>query len=387
MSLKKSLFPQLGFTTYLNHAAMTPLHARAAAAMEKLMGSYARDGVHAWAEGQQCRDRVREKIAQLMGAYSQDIGLTQNTSHGALIVANEYPWREGDGLVLVRGEFPANVVPWLNAARQFKLKVLWLDPEDLATGGDRFREVMAQKPCLLAVSWVQYQTGRTLPMAELSHLRETHGIHIAVDAIQGLGALRLDLSRTPLDFVFGGGHKWLMSPEGTGYLYVHPDRMPDLNPVMIGWMSQENAFDFLSKGAGLVDYDKPFRASPDRFEFGTAGNLAFAGMEASLDLLLETGPARVEARILALAEYAREALRRNDWKVLECQTYAGIVSIPMEAEALCACFQFLQAGGISTATPDGHLRISPHFFNEEGDIDHFIEVLRRFQNGRKGGRH
>ena len=127
-------------------------------------------------------------------------------------IAEEYPWEKGDRIVLIKGEFPTNVVPWLNAAKRNDVAVDWVELEDVLEESPAFKAAVTAKTRLLAVSWVQFQTGKITPLAHLSHLRAKYNLHICVDAIQGLGPLRMNLAETPLDFVVTGGHKWLMSP-------------------------------------------------------------------------------------------------------------------------------------------------------------------------------
>jgi len=376
MNYRRELFPDLQYSAYINHASVSPLNARAMAAMNRLMRRYAQVGVKAWGESVACRDRLREKLAALIGASAGDIGLVSNTSQGLQIVAQEYPWRSGDRLVLFRGEFPGNVVPWLQAAERFGLEPIWLDLDDLAERSPAFQDAMARKPRLLAISWVQYQTGRTQSMAALSRLRDEFGVHLCVDAIQGLGPRTLDLAETPVDFIACGGHKWLMSPEGVGFMYIHPDRIGEMNPVLAGWLSQESPIDFLVEGGGLVDYRKPMRRSADRVEAATLNSFGFAGMEASIDLFLEIGPAWIEERVGALVRLCREGLRELGAPLCDRDVDAGIVSFKPPAEFMKRYARGLERRGVIVATPDGHVRASPHFYNDENDVARFLDGVR-----------
>ncbi len=376
MDWKGELFPDLQFEAYLNHASVSPLNARAAAAMNRMMRRYAQAGVMAWGDSVACRDRLREKLATLTGADAGDIGLVSNTSQGLQIAAQEYPWREGDRLILLRGEFPGNIVPWLQAAKRFRLQPIWLDPDDLANRTAAFEAAMAQKPRLIAVSWVQYQTGAVQPLAQLSALRADYGVHICVDAIQGLGPLTLDLAKTPVDFICGGGHKWLMSPEGTGWLYIHPDRIGEMNPTLAGWLSQENPIDFLVDGEGLVDYEKPMRREANRVEGATMNSFGFAGMEASVDLFLELGPAWVAQSVARLADLCRQGLRELGAAPFTRRADAGIVSFKPPPGEIRRFARSLATRGVIVATPDGWLRVSPHFYNRERDIELLLDGVQ-----------
>ena len=382
MITKEELFPELEFRAYLNHAAMTPVHARALSAMNGMMRAFAKRGVGAWGEGAACRNRVREKLGTLIGASAKDIGLTQNTSQGIFIVANEFPWEPGDRLVLLEGEFPGNIAPWLSATQRFKLKPIWITPKDLSTQNQRFQEAMSLKPRLLAVSWVQYQSGWTQSLKALSKLRETHGIAVCLDAIQGCGALQMNLRENPLDFVTCGGHKWLMAPEGTGFVYVHPSQMERMRPVLSGWLSLEDPVSFLFRGEGWVDYQKPVRKEASRFEMASLNHIGYAGMEAALSLLLEQGPSVIESEVKRLASLCRVGLQQLGLPVQFERCDAGIVSFKLEKRELSRYYRSLNRAGVAVGIPDGFVRISPHFYNSSADIDVVLDQMHHLSKGK-----
>ncbi|CAM2008644.1 aminotransferase class V-fold PLP-dependent enzyme [Acanthopleuribacter pedis] len=380
---RQTYFPNLRYRGYFNHAAISPLAAPVQAAMTAMIQTYAEHGMRGWTQGNHHRAAVRGHLSQMLGCAVGDIGLVANTTHAITAVAQEFPWQAGDGLVLIRGEFPANILAWLQAARDHHLEVFWLSLQDLADESPAFHKVMARRPKLMAVSWVQYQTGWTQDLAQLSSLRERFGLAVCVDAIQGLAALRLNLEQTPLDFVASGAHKWLLSPEGCGYLYVNPDWQAKLRPRLAGWLSQERPVDFLFEGGGHVDYQRAYRAEPTRYEWGTMSPYPYAGMDAALQMLLTVGLDKVATRIQDLARYTREQLAARAFPVLTDHCDAGIVSFPLAASALKSCVQTMDRAGFAVATPDGYLRIAPHFYNERAEIDALLEALTGWREGRK----
>jgi len=373
MNYRATYFPDLEIPAYLNHAAIAPLNRRARDAMVALAEHYAREGAGAWPAGNQARERVRGRLAELISVAPADIGLVSNTSHGLGVVALEFPWRSGDRLVLFEAEFPGNIIPWLNAARRFDLEVLWLTLDDLLEESDTFHRVMATEPRLLAISWVQFQTGRAVSLKRLSALRERYGVKICVDAIQGLGPLTADLSETPIDYFVSGGHKWLLATEGAGFVYIHPERMAELVPTIGSWLSLEDPVRFLFDGAGLMDYGRPHRVEPSRYEMGTMNAPGFAALDESVGLLLEVGPAEVSRLILENATYCRRGLA--DLGIETAGDDAGIVSFPLPPEHLPKAVSLLAENGVRVASPDGHLRVSAHFYNTTEDLDRFLQVL------------
>ena len=380
--LRAEYFPKLQSKAYLNHAAVSPLNCRAETAMTEFLGLVAKSGVLSWGRGNEARIRLREKLGRLIGTEAAHIGLVGNTSYGLCLVANEYPWQRGDHLVLIRGEFPGNIVPWLTAAKNFDLRIIWLDLEDVTTGSQAFLDAMALKPRLMAISWVQYQTGRVVSLADLSEIRRKYQVEICLDAIQGLGPLCMDLRKTPLDYVATGGHKWLLSPEGVGFVYIHPDRLQALKPAMVSWISQQDAASFLFNGAGFVDYEQPLKPETYRYEMATMNSSGFVAMEASIDIFLELGAEAVHQRVHNNARRCSEGLENLGLSPAHGGDHAGIVSVALPNDTLVRYAEAFKNSDVSVATPDGHLRAAPHFYNDHQEIDFFLETFARLLKGK-----
>ncbi|MCB1042488.1 MAG: aminotransferase class V-fold PLP-dependent enzyme [Acidobacteria bacterium] len=367
-------FDQIPYRAYLNHAASTPSPKSVCKAIQEYAATFSHQGARAWPKGLAIKQSLRQKLAQLVHATDAEIGLTLNTSHGLMVVAQEFPWSPGDGIVLVKNEFPANVVPWLQAARNHGLRVHWLELDDIRQETQAFHRVMAAKPKLLAISWVQYQTGQAVSLAQLSKVRADYGVAICLDAIQGLVPLTMDLKATAIDFVAAGGHKWLMGPEGIGFLYINHQWAERLNPGLVNWLSQTDPVDFLVQGPGLVNYDKPFRQTADHIEFGTSNNLGAAGLEAAVSLILKIGPDIVASRIQSSAQYTWQQLIAQGIQAI--QPHAGIVSVPFPTKPQPIITRLAEHGVIA-GSPDGHIRFSPHIHNTEPQIQWAVEQLAK----------
>ncbi len=218
----RALFPDLAPAAYLNHAGISPLSVPVRRAVAAFLEDYGRHGGGAFARWHPRRAALKAKLARLLGASPDDLALTSSTSSGLIDVALSFPWRPGDRVVLFEGEFPANVVPWQRAAALFGLEVIFVplapfersDEEGLAA----IEAVLRDGARLVAVSAVQFQTGLAMPLGAMARLCHAHGAELAVDAVQALGAVPLDVRTLGLDYLAGGSHKWLMSLEGAGAL-------------------------------------------------------------------------------------------------------------------------------------------------------------------------
>lgn len=308
-------------------------------------------------------DRSRELIARLLNVTADEIALTTNTSWGVNLAAYALPLGPGDIVLGSAGEFPANVYPWMAAAtaRGFTFELLPLaghapDEEALL----RRIETDDRVKCV-AISWVSFWSGYKVDLARMGAACKARGVFLAVDAIQGLGAVALDLSTVHVDVLACGAQKWLCSPWGAAFTYVRRGLVGRLVPPAAGWLSQAGAGDF----ARFLDYDPAWRDDAQRFEVGSLPIQDFVGLNATLDLLLELGPPKVEQYVHQLAgELANWAWSRKEFTVFsphEYGTHAGIVAFATPDVA--GDSRRLREAGIVHSVREGAIRLAPHFHN------------------------
>ena len=172
----------------------------------------------------------------LINADRDEIAFINSTTQGIGLIAEGFPWRDGDNVVTAADEYPSNLFPWMNLAsrgvdvRQVPSRDgrIWL--EDLVAAIDRSTRV-------LAISHVEFATGFRNDLDALAEICQARGVALFVDAIQGLGPHRIDVRQTPIDFLAADGHKWLLGPEGAGFLFVRRDWIDRLRPIGVGWHS------------------------------------------------------------------------------------------------------------------------------------------------------
>ena len=218
-SLRATEFPVAERWAYFDHAAQAPLPRRSAEALRNFSDEQMQDGVVGWPAREQRIESIRDQVALLVNAHRDEIAFIPSTTHGISLVAEGFPWREGDNVVSASEEYPSNVYPWMNLeSRGVTLRLvpsregrIWLD--DLARAIDRSTRV-------LTISHVEFSTGFRNDLDALAELCRKRRIALFVDAIQGLGPHTIDVQKTPVDFMAADGHKWLLGPEGAGLLYV-----------------------------------------------------------------------------------------------------------------------------------------------------------------------
>ena len=379
----RRLFPDLEARVYLNHAAISPPSRPVIDAAARVLASYAARGAGAFPTWMDQRKRLKEKLATLIGARAEDLGLVQSTTRGVNDVALCFPWLAGERVVCFEGEFPANVTPWQRAAALFDLEVALLPIADFSADEGRamarLEHELVRGARLVAVSAVEFQTGLRTPLAELAALCHRHGAELFVDGVQACGATPVDVGATGVDYLACGGHKWMMAVEGTGFLYVRPDRVAALRPSVAGWLSHEDGVGFLFEGPGRLRYDRPVRAKADLVEGGNLNAIGFAAMEASLDLILSLGVDAIHAHANAILDALEPALVARGFTSLRSPDRARRSAIlgvlPPDGVSVVALAREVNALGVACSTPDGVLRFSPHWPNATAEVPIVIDAV------------
>ncbi len=363
-----------GERIYLDHAATGPLPQRARDAQAEANAYRA----ELWRVGfEYFWDGVvqgRELAARLLNASPDEIAITTNTSQGVNLAARALPFKAGDVVVSSAGEFPANLYPWLGREKAkgvflelVPMKHRLPDEDALVAALDR-PNVRA-----LTVSWVSFATGAKLDLARLGAECRKRGIWFVVDAIQGLGPATIDVKACQIDILATGAQKWLLSPWGTGFAYVHRDLVPELDPPAVGWLSMPASADFTR----FLDYDYAFYPDARKFEVFTAPMHDLRAMVSSLSLFLELGPHAVEAHVASLADHVVQWCDgRRDVRLVtprELARRAGLLSIAVDD--LDAASARLSAARVSHTVREGGIRLSPHLYNTTAELDIALAAL------------
>lgn len=356
---------------YFDHAAVAPLSLPASRAMEACTADYTARGhvgARQWAAQ---LDDLRRLAATLVGASEEEIALVPNTTAGINIVAEGYPWQEGDNVVVLASEFPSNRLPWLNlAGRGVEIREV-PNPRERLDLGD-LQSACDQRTRIVSASWVGYATGWRNDLDALVEIAHRRGALLFVDVIQGLGVFPLDVGATPIDFFSADGHKWLLGPEGAGLLYVRREHLERLRPLGIGWHSSRHASDFSRREFDL----KP---SAERYEGGTPNTIGFVGLRGSLELLLGYGAARLGQRLVEITDEACQRLEALGATIASCrqaERASGIVAFELPGRDLPAVRSHCLERRIVLSCRDGRLRISPHAYTDENDLRRLCEALR-----------
>lgn len=370
-AVRRAEFPVANNLLYLNHAGVSPIPASAAAAGARLLQSRRDEGAFRPRQWMELADDARGKFARLIGASSNEVAFIRSTSEGISIVAAGFPWKPGDNLVTSNVEFPANIYPWMRLeARNVDVRMV-----QAREGRVRTEDVIAAcdgKTRLITLSSVEFGNGFRNDLPQIGEHCRRQGIFFFVDGIQSVGAIPIDVKAYGIDALAADGHKWMLSPDGIGGFYISRDVMDMVGPVVLGWHSVQNRFDFET-------YD--FRLSPDarRYEPGSPNTVGLATFGASLELILSIGVDRIWERICELTEQAVETALAAGYEVLSPRgtgERSGIVTVRIPGADPQALWKALLARNAVCSPRIGGIRLSPHFYNTGAEILRFFELLR-----------
>jgi len=363
-------FPVTRSAIYLNHAAISPISSRVRNAMCGIIEDrhcFAMEHFESWLKA---IEATRASAARFLNADPDEIAIVKNTSEGISLFANGLELKKGDEVVSIEGEFPANYYPWKTLERQ-GVRLLLVAQEKGEIPLEVIERALARRTKAVAVSFVQFLSGYRIDLDQLGQLCHEHGVLLFVDAIQGMGAFPIDVRRAKIAGLAAGAHKWMMGPEGCGILFVRRDLAEKMQPATVGWTSFEGWERFTSSSL-------TWRRGAGRFECGALNMAMIYGLGAALDLLREVGVEMIAERLLSLTDRLRQGLERRGYRIYGPQTReqgSGIVSFEPRGGSVEDLIALLEEHRIMGSARGNFVRLSPHFYNTEGEIDQVLELL------------
>lgn len=352
-------FPALDRWTYLNTATYGQMPRRANEAIGRHLENRDELACSDYMRWFDDADRLRASAARLLHCDARDVAFVPTASAALGLLLGGIEWREGDRVVTLAGEFPNNLY-----APHFCPGVEFVETE-----WDGFYDAIAPRTRLVLLSMLNYASGFRPPLEEIAPYLRERGILLYVDGTQGVGALRFDTSRIRPSMLAVHGYKWMISPTGAGFMYVDPELRGRLRPNIVGWRSDRRW-----REVDNLHHRKPeFADSAEKYEGGMIPFALLYGLEASIGLMLELGPENIEARVLGLAGLLRSRLR--DAGALVADGATPIVSARFPDRDVTEMYRQLQERRIVVAARHGFLRVSPHFYNDEADIEQLISAL------------
>lgn len=370
LSELREAFPHTGRRTYLNHAATAPLSRPVREALEARIEARQDAAINDYPSFQKLVEQTRDRAARLLGTEAGRIGFVPSTSYGLNLAAAGLDWEPGDRIAVPGCEFPANVFPFKRLEDR-GVEVDLIPHESGCFTPEDVRKTLRPRTRLCSVSWVQFLSGFRADLAEIGALCRERDVLFVVDAIQGLGALEIDVETAGIDVLAAGTHKWLMGTQGLGLLYLRDGLLERLRPPMAGWAHGPIDWD------RLFEYELAFRDEVSRYEIGTPNEMGLTALHAALGLYREAGPAWCEERVLDLAGYLAGGLVELGHEPYGPRTpRSGIVAVD-HPEAV-SVQESLADRGIEVAVRNELLRISPTYYNTRAEITRLLEGVEAY---------
>lgn len=366
-------FPVCEQRIYLDNAGVAPCSAAARDAAARWMSELASYGIGPASQWEEAVERVREQVARLLGARATEIAFTRSTSHGLSLIAEGLDWRAGDEVVICSAvEYPANVYAWQRLTER-GVVVRDLAPVDGGVTAASVADALGERTRVVAVSTVQFATGARTDLERLGALCRERGVLLCVDGIQSVGAFPIDVERLGVAALSADSHKWMLGVPGIGILYVRRDLVEHVRPALVGWRTTADAWAF--------DGTR-FQMRPDaaRFEEGSLPYPLIEALGASLALIERVGVDTIARHVTALLARAEAGLRALGCEVTPPpQLRAGILLFAPPAGDAQRLADALVADGFALSLRRGRVRIAPHLYNTEDEIDHLVSRVRAHQ--------
>lgn len=381
----RSLFPAVKKRVYLNAAASSPLAVPVAAAIEAHLQDTVENGDVHFGEWLTFRDRLREKVARLIGATAAEVAFLGSTSHGFSAVAHNWAQRGIRRVLTLEGEFPSSTLPFLQAGLALQV----VRPKaDGSTTVEQLAEALGPEVGAVAVSAVQFASGFRVDLGGVARLCRDRGLPFAVNAAQALGQVPLDVQALGCEFLAAPSHKWLMGGYGTGVFFARKGTLEGRQLPWSGWFSPPDALRWdafagaqrsAESSQGFVARGVTIRPEPWALEAGGTSWAALFGLGAGVELLDSVGVPQVLAHNQKLQRVLRAGLRRRGFSPNAPDDDAGLSGICVVPVAgdLMAAVRALFKEGVVTSPRGGGVRLSTHVFNDEGDVGAALAAFDR----------
>lgn len=323
-------------------------------------------------------NRIRASIAKLIGAKPEEIALTSGASAGVAAVAYGLTWKPGDEVITAKGEFPLQFTAWKPMEEREGLKLRIVSPRERFITAEDLIAAITPRTRVVSVSLVRYDDGSLLDAPRVAAACHQQGALLLLDVSQCCGALPMDVNQLGADFLVSAGYKWLLSPFGTGFFWAKQEHLGMVRPGPFYWMAVAGSDNF----AALNFEDPKPAASAKRWdspEWASYFNFNLAAMEVSVEFVLRMGPPLVAAHNRKLIELMFERLPKDRFILASPADSArrgpyGCFAA-RSAEKTAEVYQHLRKENVVVSLREGNIRVSPHLYNTERDIDRLISVV------------
>jgi cysteine desulfurase/selenocysteine lyase len=364
--------------TYLNLASESPMPKVSIRAVQAALEAKKNPHHEADSTFFEVPNRLRASIAKLIGAKPEEIALTSGASAGVAAVAYALTWKPGDEVITAKGEFPLQYATWKPMEEREGLKLKIVSPRERFITADDLIAAMTPRTRLVSVSMVRFDDGSLLDAARVAAACRKQGALLLLDASQSCGAIPMDVNQLGADFIVSAGYKWLLGPFGTGFFWAKSEHLGIVRPGPFYWLAALTSDNF--SALNLADPKPAANAKRwDAPESASCFNFNLVAMDTSVDFVVRMGPELVQAHNRKLIELMFERLPRDRFVITSPLdparrgTYGCFAARSPEKTA--EHYQHLRKENVVVSLREGNIRVSPHLYNTERDIDRLINVV------------
>jgi cysteine desulfurase/selenocysteine lyase len=364
--------------TYLNLANQSPMPKVSIRAVQAALEAKKNPHRKTDSEFFEVPNRLRASLAKLIGGKPEEIALTSGASAGVTAVAYGLTWKPGDEVITTKGEFPLQYTTWKPMEEREGLKLKIVSPRERFITADDLIAAITPRTRVVSVSLVRFDDGSLLDAARVADACHKQGALLLLDASQSCGAIPMDVNQLGADFIVSAGYKWLLGPFGTGFFWVKSKLLEVVRPGPFYWLATAGMDNFAA-----LNFDDPKPAASakrwDSPEWASYFNFNLAAMDASVDFVVRMGPELVAAHNRKLIELMFERLPKDRF----------VPASPLDAarrgpygcfaarsrEKTAEVYNHLRKENVVVSLREGNIRVSPHLYNTERDIDRLISVV------------
>lgn len=357
---------------YFNCAYMSPLMHKVVAAGQQAVTRKANPWRITPPDFFTTPERARTLFARLINATADDIAMVPACSYGTATAAQNLPVAKGQKLIVLQDQFPSNVYPWRELAREREAEVVTIPRGGNDGWTPRILDAITEQTAIVALPHCHWTDGSLVDLEAVGRRCRAMGAALVLDLTQSIGALPIDVARVQPDFAVAAGYKWMMGPYTLGFLYVAP-KYRDGRPLEHNWIARQGSENF----AGLVDYRDDFQPGARRFDMGEGANFSALPMVvAALEQLLDWGVENTQATLTAMTKQIAERAAPLGLRASDPSLRAGhFLGLGFPGDVPNGLPDRLGAENVYVSVRGQSMRITPHLYNNEADVDRLIGVL------------
>ncbi len=368
----RSEFPIVETCTYLVSHSLGAMPRRTRQNLNRFADEWDQRGVRAWHEGWWEIGRTTgDLLAPILGAPPGSVTMHQNETVAQAVAASCVPFEGPRRKVVMQDlDFPTNHYLY-EGLRRYGAEPVYVQSEGtLQAPIDRLVDAIDDQTAIVPISLVLFRSGALQDVRPVVEQAHRVGARVVLDVYQAAGTVPIDLAALNVDFAVGGSVKWLCGGPGAGYLYVRPDLVSELRPSIVGWAAHARPFAF---STGPIEYADGI----ERFQTGTPNVPALYSARGGYEIVAEIGVPAIREKSLRLTRRLMEAARTRGWRLntpdADAERGGSVVIDVPDGEGVTN--GLLARDVIVDYRPDAGIRMAPHFYNTEAEIDIAVAVI------------